>query len=192
MLWFALLGTCLLCNHLLRTPREQHGPYLFAGTCTNTSFPGIPIAFAILGQRSAVGASIFDMVTTVFNFTIGFAILSASGKDGQKKSPLDILKAPVVYACFIAIAMFFTGWQLPAEAQSVLASIGEITSPPAMLVVGALVAQAELRDNWTIGDVFVLHHFCPQSLRSTPRHFETHPHRCSSAPRCSRRTTSAT
>lgn len=148
VLWFALLGTCLLCNHLLRTPREQHGPYLFAGTCTNTSFPGIPIAFAILGQRSAVGASIFDMVTTVFNFTIGFAILSASGKDGRKKSPLDILKAPVVYACFIAIAMFFTGWQLPAEAQSVLASIGEITSPPAMLVVGALVAQAELRDNW--------------------------------------------
>ncbi len=64
VLWFALLGTCLLCNHLLRTPREQHGPYLFAGTCTNTSFPGIPIAFAILGQRSAMGASIFDMVTT--------------------------------------------------------------------------------------------------------------------------------
>lgn len=124
VLWFALLGTCLLCNHLLRTPREQHGPYLFAGTCTNTSFPGIPIAFAILGQRSAVGASIFDMVTTVFNFTIGFAILSASER--------------------------------------------------------------------TIGDVFVLHHFCPQSLRSTPRHFETHPHRCSSAPRCSRRTPSAT
>ncbi len=107
VLWFAPLGTCWLCNHLLRTPREQHGPYLFAGTCTNTSFPGIPIAFAILGQRSAVGASIFDMVTT-------------------------------------------------------------------------------------IGDVFVLHHFCPQSLRSAPRHFETHPHRCSSAPRCSRRTTSAT
>lgn len=67
VLWFALLGTCLLCNHLLRTPREQHGPYLFAGTCTNTSFPGIPIAFAILGQRSAVGASIFDMVTTVLD-----------------------------------------------------------------------------------------------------------------------------
>lgn len=65
VLWFALLGTCWLCNHLLRTPREQHGPYLFAGTCTNTSFPGIPIAFAILGQRSAVGASIFDMVTTI-------------------------------------------------------------------------------------------------------------------------------
>lgn len=67
VLWFALLGTCLLCNHLLRTPREQHGPYLSAGTCTNTSFPGIPIAFAILGQRSAVGASIFDMVTTVLD-----------------------------------------------------------------------------------------------------------------------------
>lgn len=65
VLWFALLGTCWLCNHLLRTPREQHGPYLFAGTRTNTSFPGIPIAFAILGQRSAVGASIFDMVTTI-------------------------------------------------------------------------------------------------------------------------------
>ncbi len=67
VLWFALLGTCWLCNHLLRTPREQRGPYLFAGTCTNTSFPGIPIAFAILGQRSAMGASIFDMVTTVLD-----------------------------------------------------------------------------------------------------------------------------
>ncbi|WP_154053561.1 hypothetical protein [Olsenella uli] len=112
-----------------------------------------------------MGASIFDMVTTVFNFTIGFAILSASGKDDQKKSPLDILKAPVVYACLIAIAVFFTGWQPPAEARSVLASIGEITSPLAMLVVGALVAQAELRDNWTIGDVFVLHHsFCTKAL----------------------------
>ena len=32
VLWFALLGTCWLCNHLLRTPREQHGLYLFAGT----------------------------------------------------------------------------------------------------------------------------------------------------------------
>ena len=149
VLWFALLGTCWLCNHLLRTPREQHGLYLFAGTCTNTSFLGIPIALAILGQRSAVGAGIFDMVTTVFNFTIGFAILSASGKDDQKKSPLDILKAPVVYACLIAIAMFFTGWQLPAGAQSVLASIGEITSPLAMLVVGALVAQADLKSVFT-------------------------------------------
>lgn len=144
-LWFSLLGTSWLCNALLRTPKEKRGLYLFAGTCTNTSFLGIPICLAILGQRCAVGASIIDMLTSVFNFTIGFAILARGSSTGKRKSARDVLKQPVVYSCFIAIIMFFTGWELPQGIQTTLSHVGQITSPLAMLVVGALVAQEDLR-----------------------------------------------
>ena len=149
LLWFSLLLCSHIMNIVLRTHREQRGLYLFAGACTNTSFIGIPMAIAILGHESAVSASIFDMLTTVFNFTIGFAILSRGGEGSERKTFSDVLKAPVVYACLIAVAMFFTGWELPAGPRDVLTSIGGITSPVAMLVVGALVAQADFKSVFT-------------------------------------------
>lgn len=52
---------------------------------------------------------------------------------------------PSMVACVIALALFFTGWQVPDLLQDSMSLLGGITAPVAMLVIGVIMAGTRLR-----------------------------------------------
>ena len=143
--FFLLLAAGALSNLVLRTPRKERRLYLFMSVCTNTGFIGLPVATAIYGSQTVVISSIFIMVISVFVYSIGFGIL-ARGDDGPVKIPWKSMVNPAVVACLAALALFFAGARLPGLLEDALGMLGGITSPVAMLIVGVLMAGANLKD----------------------------------------------
>ena len=155
---FALLLLCgWLCNVLLRTPPDQRSLYLFMAICTNTAFIGLPIISSMFGGETTLFASIFVMVLAFFMYSAGFAILAGKkageGKEGRDNVILRIAGSitdlpwksicnPSMGSCLIAIALLLLGIKIPHVLASAMGTLGGITSPIAMMIVGSIIAEA--------------------------------------------------
>lgn len=155
---FALLLLCgWLCNIVLRTPPNQRSLYLFMAICTNTAFIGLPIISSMFGGETTLFASIFVMVLAFFMYSAGFAILAGKKTDGREAGRDDFLSKaagsiidlpwksicnPSMGSCLVAIALLLLGIKIPNVLASAMGTLGGITSPIAMMIVGSIIAEA--------------------------------------------------
>ncbi|MFA6363054.1 AEC family transporter [Methanoregula sp.] len=145
----AFLVSILICHFLPSTPSEK-GVFQFMMVFPNTMFMGIPVASAILGPDSLFYVILFNLPFNFLVFTMGVWLL-ARGRPG-KLDP-KVLLSPGLVASFIGLALFLVGYTLPSPVHTGLELIGSVTTPLAMLVVGALLATlpaARLAGDWRI------------------------------------------
>ena len=161
--FFLLFAAGALIATVLRVNRDDRATWIFMTTCTNNGFIGLPVVAAILGDESVIVSSIYIMVLAFFGFSIGFMLLArsearvalASGDitaaqrdidQAKRSSPWKSIVNPSLVGSAIALALFFSGLQLPDVLQDTLSLLGGITGPVAMLVVGAIMAEVQLVD----------------------------------------------
>jgi len=145
----AFLISIIVCRFLPSTSTE-HGVFQFMLVFPNTMFMGIPVASAILGPSSLFYVILFNLPFNFLVFTMGVWLL-ARGRPG-KLDP-KVLLSPGLVASFVGLGLFLAGYTLPAPVDTGLAIIGSVTTPLAMLVVGALLATlpaARLAGDWRI------------------------------------------
>jgi len=144
--FFLLLGIGALSCLILRVPSEQRIPYLFMSICTNTGFIGLPVATSIYGSQAAILSAIFIAIIGFLMYLIGIPMI-ARGSDTSSTAPAwrQAINPPSI-ASLIALAIFFTGFQLPAPIASAASMIGSSTAPVAMMIIGIILANAPLRD----------------------------------------------
>jgi len=145
----AFLISVLVCRFLPSTSTE-HGVFQFMLVFPNTMFMGIPVASAILGPSSLFYVILFNLPFNFLVFTMGVWLL-ARGRPG-KLDP-KVLLSPGLVASFVGLGLFLAGYTLPAPVDTGLTIIGSVTTPLAMLVVGALLATlpaARLAGDWRI------------------------------------------
>jgi predicted permease len=145
----AFLASILICRFLPSTPTEK-GVFQFMMVFPNTMFMGIPVASAILGPDSLFYVILFNLPFNFLVFTMGVWLL-ARGRPGN----LDVksLLSPGLVASFVGLALFLVGYTLPSPVETGLDLIGSVTTPLAMLVVGALLATlpvSRLAGDWRI------------------------------------------
>ena len=169
--FFLLLATGVLCCIVLRVPAHQRREYVFMCLCTNTGFIGIPVVAALYGTESVLFSSIFVMVISAFFYSIGLMVIApqsdgsgaagdsagdaAGGAAGAKKGRgiVAVLKAvpwrsivnPCMVGCLVALALFFAQVELPDLVVDTLDMIGGITSPVALMLVGVIMANVDLK-----------------------------------------------
>ena len=158
--FFLLLACGALCCLVLRVPESQRREYLFMCVCTNTGFIGIPVVAALYGTESVLFSSIFVMVISAFFYSIGLMIIApttgadgdaASGAGGRgivaalKAVPWKSIVNPCMVGCLIALALFFAQVELPGLIVDTLDMIGGITSPVALMLVGVIMANVDLK-----------------------------------------------
>lgn len=146
-----LLLISFAVNAILRTPKEQRPVYNFMSVCTNTGFVVLPILQAAYGDQTVVLSGIFVLMCNLFLGSIGVAILeSAQSGDYSIRNIKIGLKtlwnAPLV-SCVAALALLFSGIELPAVAQTTLSMMGGVCTPLAMIIVGIVLADESL---WNI------------------------------------------
>lgn len=108
----------------------------------NTGFIGFPLVEEMFGTSSIIYAVIYNLFYNVFFYTYGIYLLAGKGKARVR----DILKKPVTIASFLAIALFLGQISLPYAVQSTFSTIGAMTVPLSMFVIGCSIAEISWSD----------------------------------------------
>lgn len=135
----------LLVVKIMRIPLPQQGLYIFMTVFSNIGFMGFPVMKAIFGDVAVFYTAIFNMLFNVFVFTLGILIMNYGTGQKVKVEPKNLL-SPGVIASFIALFIYFTQIQFPDVIASTITMVGDITTPIAMLLIGATLANIPFKE----------------------------------------------
>ena len=110
----------------------------------NTGFFGIPLISGIYG---AEGVFFLTTMITMFNVLLWtYGVLLMSGQRDSLKNTMKRLISPSLIAIVAGLVCFALGLMLPEVITSPLQKLGDMNSPLAMLVTGAVVARANFKE----------------------------------------------
>lgn len=148
-LLYAIIG--MLFNLIVRTPKEKQGTYLFMMMFGNVGFMGFPLIEAIYGEGALIYAVIFNVVFNLLVYSIGILMIGRS-EAGTKLQLKKLLNMPFICGV-LSILLYFAKVQLPEVVTDSLGFLGNVTTPVAMLILGATIAGMPLRklfDEWRV------------------------------------------
>lgn len=120
----------------------------FANVFTNTGYIGFPVLNAIYGPEGVVYGSIFNMFFVIFVWTYGIMLFKGKlEKDKLKKEIIKTLLNPSIIAVVIGIVIIIFNIELPEILLNSINSVGSISGPLSMIIIGAIVSKARIGDN---------------------------------------------
>ena len=134
-----------LLAKLFRVKRNSTGLYVFMATFSNVGFMGFPVISALAGEVGLFYAAIYNLVFNVAVFTLGVWLVNHD-KDGESSGfDIKLLMSPGVIAALLAIALYSMNIKLPVLLCDAIGSVGSITSPSAMLIIGCTLAIMDVK-----------------------------------------------
>lgn len=110
----------------------------------NTGFIGIPLCGVMFGSEGMIYAVIYNLIYNIFLFTLGVRLFD--GKSSAKECLKSIFLDPLSISSIIAIALFFSPVKLPSPLQGFLSSVGDMSSPLSMMIIGAWLVGVDFRN----------------------------------------------
>lgn len=134
-----LLGKVL---YLRFAPREKC--IMEYGTLvTNSGFAGLPVVSGAYGAEGLFLGSLFIIPTRILMWSAGISLFTGAGsKDAVKKVMLN----PAIIAVELGIVRMLFQIPLPHFLDTAVDKLGACTSPLAMALVGAILADVALRE----------------------------------------------
>lgn len=148
-LYVLLPVVAYLISKILRVKKTEQGLYIFMTVFSNVGFMGFPVVESLYGAKGLFYAAVFNCIFNVCVFTIGvYMVTYGEGSGSSIKEMISVKKLlnPGVLCCFVAIFLFLLKIQLPEEVLDLLGTIGGLTSPMAMILVGASLATMDLKE----------------------------------------------
>ena len=132
-------GLAICLAFLLLRGRDDHIKIeRFSLIFSNSGFMGIPLISALLGQEGVILASIYLMVFTLTQWTVGVLVLS--GRSDIKTMIKKLLINPGVIAVIIGLTIFRLSITLPKPIHTTIEYLSYLNTPVAMIVVGTFIA----------------------------------------------------
>lgn len=127
------------------TPKKDRRLYLFMTIFGNVGFMGFPVVEAVYGSEGLFYAAILNSVFNILVYTFGVVLMGgASAKEGSSLSETlcgipwkKLLLTPAVLCTAVGVVIFVFRIPLPSVISETCGTLGDLTSPLAMLVVGA-------------------------------------------------------
>jgi len=119
--------------------KDEHetGVMKFMLVFSNLGFMGIPVTAAIFGQEAVFYTSLVMLPFGLLVFSAGILMLRPDM--GKNLNPKLFLNSGIL-SSLAGLVFFFTGFVIPSPFIDVLEILGDLTTPLAMVVVGALLA----------------------------------------------------
>lgn len=145
-----LIIASLADRFIFRLPKGTDGVYRFMTVFGNNAFMGIPVVEAVFGN--VFYAALFNLPNNILIYSYGGYLLSkhsaaASGKKCTSFNWKNVCN-PGVIAAVTALVMFLAGLRFPEPVTDTLNTVGAITTPLSMLVIGSSLANLSLRDTF--------------------------------------------
>lgn len=149
--YIAVAALSLLAVKLMRIRPGSRGAYVCMLLFTNCGFIGFPVVQAIFGADAVFYASILNIPFYPCLYTLGVYLLSKDAADrglGQAEIALSwrTFVSPCMVASVAAVVLALTGLKFPAVLTNTIGTIGNITTPGALLVIGISIAKQPLRE----------------------------------------------
>lgn len=147
-----MIGAAYILAPLLHCPIKKQYMYRYMIVFGNVGFMGFPVTVAVFGQEKLIYAIIYNMMFNLLTNSLGLLWVSASG---SKKVALNwrlFWNMPLV-SSVVAIILFFCHVVLPETVLLLCEPIGNMTTPLAMLMIGAAIGQMPLKSlfkEWSI------------------------------------------
>ena len=131
---------------LFRLGKSEGNLYRFLLIFSNVGFMGFPVVSAIFGPDAVFYASIFNIPFNLLAFTLGVVLVAGRG---VKLSLKKLLLSPGILVSVAALVIYLLDIPFPAFVRDTADLLGQITTPGAMLVIGATLAAIPLKRAFT-------------------------------------------
>ncbi len=130
--------------------KDQQDRNVLASAMTgcNAGFMGLPIASAVFGELVFYYLVIQNIANNLYLFVMSLAQLHHRESEKSSRSLREKLKPlvnPTSLATIISLVMLFTGIHLPAYAMDIFETLGDITIPLSMILVGVQLGGADIK-----------------------------------------------
>ena len=143
--YLILIVLSLLIVSALRPPKKERRLYIFMTIFGNVGFMGFPVVSSVYGTEGLFYAAILNSVFNIFVYTFGVVLMGGAGADenASKSAQLraipwkKLLLTPAVLCTAVGLLIFVLRIRMPEILADTCDTLGGLTSPLAMLVVGA-------------------------------------------------------
>lgn len=156
------IGLGYLAAWALHLPRTQTGAFVQGGYRGNLAYVGLPVALMALsagGAPAEPGLEAAAVITVALSIpayniaAISILVGSREGGAGQfmpriRQLLLRLGTNPLLISCLAGLGVLAFGWRLPAALRETCKTIGDMTTPLALLGIGATLTFGSLRAYW--------------------------------------------
>ena len=133
-----LIGLMLWRNQ----PENKRKVLMYASMFSNAGNAGLPIISLVFGPTGVFYASMYLIPPRILQWTVGLSLFVKPEKGGWVK---NVLLNPMVITIYIGVFMMTTGWYITGVFASAIDSLGSMTSPLSMILIGATLANMKLK-----------------------------------------------
>ena len=143
---FVMAGVALAAGKVLyrRMPPGERSVMQYGTLVTNSGFAGLPVVAGAYGEEGLFLASLFVIPTRILMWSAGISLFEREGDRWQRAK--KVLLNPSIIAVALGLARMALQLPLPAVVDTAIGHVGDCTSPIAMALVGAILADVEVRD----------------------------------------------
>jgi len=145
----------MIITKIIRCKKEETGIYVFMTIFTNTGFMGFPVVESMLGSEALFYAAIFNMIFNIMLFTVGVKAINYPNGEKSDSSVKKIITHPGVLSALIALVLYFINIPLHPSITGAIDSIGDVTSPVAMLLMGASLAKVPVKKVFNDARIYI-------------------------------------
>ncbi len=141
----------------MRIVKSRQGMYMFMLIFSNVGFMGMPILQAACGENGATAVFYAAVLNIFFNisvFTYGVLII---GYGDTVKTSLQIknILSPGILCSVLAVVIYALNIHFSNTIENVIETVGDLTSPLAMILVGSTLASMKLKEVFNEWRVYV-------------------------------------
>ncbi len=131
------MGLAWLAIRLRKLDRKSAGTMLVNTGILNNSFM-FPFILAVYGQAGFADAILFDFGNALLMATFVYAQAFKYGGEpgGGWTMLIRIMKSPLVWSLFIAIALALSGTAMPAPVLTIITPVAQMTGPLILIALG--------------------------------------------------------
>ena len=143
---FIILGKII--NRIFPFPKKDWPVYECMVVFANTGFMGYPVLLDVFGQEAVFYASLIHMAFNFFVYTDAIMCLT-KGDDSEFKLNFKQLLTPGIILIFVGIFIYLFDIQLPSVLMDTINSVGSLTAPLSMMMIGSSLAVYPIKDSFT-------------------------------------------
>ncbi len=140
-----------IITKIMRTPAHLRGTYMCMFIFSNNIFMGYPVVQALFGDSAIFYITIFNMPFNILFFTLALhyfhkdAAIEAHDATKGKLQLRSIINNGII-ASVAALVIYFANINLPDMFYECVGFVGNITTPLSMIIIGASMAAASLKE----------------------------------------------
>ena len=139
----------IIIGKIARVRRQHFGLFCASVANSNTIFIGIPVNLALFGESSIPYVLLYYAASTVFFWTVGVYSITCDIAENKGQIPLRTrvrqVFSPPFMGFITGLILTMLGVELPEFLQNVARSLGNLTTPLAMIFIGISIYDMGLR-----------------------------------------------